>query len=378
MQKYQYNLPASSALCLTVFKALLLFMVITLGGCSMLGKPVEPPAPEVITIKVPPAPVEPAVVEPEPEPVTKPVPLPIPVPEIVIEKPVSLDVAIIISRDIENYHHLSNEIGRLITLKGGTFEPLYLYQQGAAEIIQQIKHEQRQQVVAIGLEAAKAAKMLQQIPVVFCQIYNYQDYNLVTEHLKGVSLIPSVDQQFKAWKEIVPELKQVGVIVGDGKQPIIEQATQSAAAHGIALISRAVKNDKEMWEEFRRLIPQVDGFWLLPDNRILSKRTLRNIVPYSVKHTTPLFTVNGLLLQDGAMISAAQVDSDIAEKVVTRLLATAPDNTIPGADIVPLELAHIIINTHTAKRFNLLIPNDNTEINIERWPSSEDSATLTQ
>ncbi len=377
MQKNRHNLPYSTTLRLAVFKALLLFMVITLGGCSMLGKPAAPPpAPEVITIEVPPAPVEPQIITPEPPPV--PEPKPAPLPEVAIETPVPLNVAIIISRDIENHNHLSSEIGRLITLKGGTFKPLYLYQQSAAEVIQQIKREQHQQVVAIGLDAAKAAKMLQQIPVVFCQIYNYQDYNLVTEHLKGVSLVPSVDQQFKAWKTIVPELKQVGVITGDGKQPFIEQATQSAAVRGITLISHTVKNDKEMWEEFRRLIPQVDGFWLLPDNRILSKRTLRNVVAYSTKHTTPLFTVNELLLEAGAMISATQVDSDIAEKVVKRLLATAPDNTIPGTDIVPLERAHIIINTQTAKRFNLLIPEGNTEIIIERWPSSEDSATLTQ
>jgi len=351
-----------------VVKIALLLMVITFGGCTTLHKADKAPTPPLETTSVPPAPpvaAESVVVMPTPEP--EPISIqPPPVPTSKIETPLPLNVAIIISRDLEKHHQLSDEIGRLITFNNGTFTPFHLYQQGAAEIILQIKREQYQQVVAIGLDAAKAAKMLQQIPVVFCQIYNYQNYNLVAPHFKGVSLIPAVDQQFEAWKEAMPALKRVGVIVGDGKQALIENATQKAAAHGITLISHTVNNDKAMWEAFRRLLPQVEGFWLLPDNRILSRRTLRNMADYSIKHTTPLFTVNGLLLEAGAMLSATQVDSDIAEKVVARLLASTPDNTIPGADITPLELAHITRNADTIKQFNLMIPKENTAIDSER------------
>ncbi len=352
-----------------VVKIALLLMVITFGGCTTLHKAEETPALPLETINVPPALVDPMVAtpipKPEPEPASEPVSVQAP-PANKIASPRPLNVAVIISRDLEKHHQLSDEIGRLITFNDGTFTPFYLYQQSAAEVILRITNERYQQVVAIGLGAAKAAKMLQQIPVVFCQIYNYQDYNLVSAHFKGVSLIPAVDQQFKAWKEAMPALKRVGVIVGDGKQAFIEEATQRATAHGITLISRTVNNDKAMWEAFRRLLPQVEGFWLLPDNRILSRRTLRNMADYSIKHTTPLFTVNGLLLEAGAMLSATQVDSDIAEKVVVRLLASTPDNTIPGTDITPLELAHITINTETTKKFNLMIPKENTEIHGER------------
>lgn len=348
-----------------VVKIALLLMVITFGGCTTFHKADEAPTPPLETISVPPIAAEPVVVTPIPAPASEPVSIEAP-PANRLASPQPLNVAIIISRDLEKHHQLSDEIGRLITFNKGTFTPFHLYQQGVAEVILQIKNEQYQQVVAIGLDAAKAAKMLQQIPVVFCQIYNYQDYNLVSAHFKGVSLIPAIDQQFKAWKETMPALKRVGVIVGDGKQAFIEEATQRASARGITLISRTVNNDKAMWEAFRRLLPQVEGFWLLPDNRILSRRTLRNMADYSIKHTTPLFTVNGLLLEAGAMLSATQVDSDIAEKVVARLLASTPDNTIPGADITPLELAHITRNADTIKQFNFMIQKENTAIDRER------------
>jgi len=341
-------------------------MIVTLGGCSILGKPLEPTTPEV-TIE-PPASVTPKVSIPKPPPA----------PVIVVETVKPLDVAIIISRDIENHHIIHHKIEQLINQEKGNVKPFYLYQQSSDEIIEQITQTQHQQVVAIGLEAAKAATMLQQIPVIFCQVYNYQDHDLVSEYIKGVSLVPAIDQQFKAWKTTLPTLKQVGIITGSGKQAFIDSAIQSAAAHDITLISRVVNNDKEMWNEFRHLTPQVDGFWLLPDNRILSKRTLRSIMSYSAKHTTPLFTINGLLLQAGVAISSSQVGNDVANKVVTRLLSITANNTIPGPDIEPLGQARTLVNTQTTKRFNLLIPKGYLSINLERWPSPQVNATLAQ
>jgi len=369
VQPDRNNLSIFATLRTPALSAVVLLMVAMIGGCSIISKPLEQPPPiESTVVETPVTKVEPAPVTPEPEPVSEPV--------ATVEIIEPLKVAIIISRDIENYHRLSSEIGHLIIREGGDFRPFYLYQQGAAEVIKQIKHEQYKQVVAIGLAATRATRMLQKIPVIFCQIYNYQDLNLISDQIKGVSLIPSVEQQIEAWKTLFPNLQRVGVISGEGKQNLIDRAASSAAERGITLIRRTARNDKELWHEFRRLIPQVDGFWLLPDNRILSKRTLRNIADYSTKHTTPLFTVNGLLLQEGAMISAFQVESDIARQVIERLLAIKPDNTIPGPAVVPLEQARVSMNTQVASRFNLLIHDDIAPASIEKWPSGLPDATI--
>jgi len=343
-------------------------MVITLGGCSIINQPLKGDAPEVQpeTIITPPkveAPIKPALTPPPTikTPVIKP-----------------LNVAILISRDIENHHIIYRKIEKLIHEKKGTVKSFYLYQQSATEIIEQIQNSPHQQIVAIGLAAAKAASKLHQTPVIFSQVYNYQDHNLVSAYIKGVSLMPSIDQQFQAWKAVIPELKRIATITGGGKQPFIDNAVKSAASHNIELISRTVSNDKEMWSEFRRLTPQVDAFWLLPDNRILSKRTLRSIINYSSKHTTPLLTINGLLLQAGAVISSTQIGDEIAQKVVSRLQSINPDNTVPGTDLEPLDQALIFINTQATQRLNLPIPDGDVTVNLERWPSPNVKATLAQ
>jgi len=339
-----------------------------LGACTIIEKPLAPATSEISVI-LPPS------VEPE----TLPIKPPAPATRIETVNAIkSLDVAVIISRDIDNHHIIYHKIKKLIIDKNGTVTPFYLYQKTATEIIQQIKISQHPQVVAIGLEAAKATSNLTQTPIIFCQVYNYQNHGLISDYIKGVSLVPSVDQQLKAWKTVFPGLKRVGFITGSGKQAFIDSAVKTAATYDITLINHTVNNDKEMWGEFRRLTPQIDAFWLLPDNRILSKRTLRNIVSYSAKHTTPLFTINGLLLQAGVVISSAQVGDDIAQKVVTRLLSVNPDNTVPGADVEALDQALSFINTQATERFNLSIPEKTMAVNLERWPSSGVNATLTK
>lgn len=349
-----------------LLRLLFFWLLVTLSGCSILQKPAEPPPPEQV--------VEETLV------VTPTVPTPPPIVKEVIKQPVvePLDVAIIISRDIGNYHELAAEIGITISATGGNFRPYYLYQQQPAALINTIKEQQHRQVVAIGLKAAKATDSLSDIPVIFCQIYNYQDHQLINEQRKGVTLVPSINKQLSAWKEILPSLTSVGVIIGKGKEHHIDQAEAVASQNGFTLVARTAKSDKELWLEYRRLVQQVDAFWLLPDNRILSKRVLRDMVNYSLKHDTPLLTINGLLLKAGALISAAQINSNVATTVVDRLNAANRHDGIPGEEVSPLDNARIILNTQVQKRYNIMISKEINVSNFERWPSPQVTATISR
>jgi ABC-type uncharacterized transport system substrate-binding protein len=69
-------------------------------------------------------------------------------------------------------------------------------------------------VVSIGLPAARVARGLSGKRVVFCQVFNYEDTDLVTSWMKGVAATPPVNEQFRVWKQLSPRLKRVGVITG--------------------------------------------------------------------------------------------------------------------------------------------------------------------
>ena len=51
---------------------------------------------------------------------------------------------------------------------------------------------QAQQIVAIGLTAAKVGQSFADTPMVFCQVYNFEQYDLLSDTTRGVDLLPCV------------------------------------------------------------------------------------------------------------------------------------------------------------------------------------------
>lgn len=199
-------------------------------------------------------------------------------------------------------------------------------------------------LVAIGPLAAQAASEQTTGRIVFCQVFNYQDLGLTAARIQGVSMLPPAELQFRAWKNLDPGLKRVGVITGRGHEALIAQARKAARRYGIELEHRVVQSDKEMLYAFKRLTPDIQGLWLLPDDRVLSRHVLRDIMAYSVKHKRQVVVFHPELLRLGALMSASSVDSDIAAQVITALHGTPKRDGSSATNLLPLSKIRIDIN----------------------------------
>jgi hypothetical protein len=74
-------------------------------------------------------------------------------------------------------------------------------------------------------------------------------------------------------------------------------------------------SDQETLYFFRRMIRDIDGFWLLPDNRILSARVLTEIVDRAKSRGVSVLVPSPGMLPIGATISVSTVASDIAARI---------------------------------------------------------------
>lgn len=171
-------------------------------------------------------------------------------------------------------------------------------------------------VVAIGLRAARSSVAMSTSPVVFSQVFNFAEHSLLTDRSRAVSSIAPFDLQFAEWKRIAPSVSTVGLIIGAGHEELITEAELAAQKHGLELELHVSGSDQETLYIFRRLVRRIDGFWLAPDNRILSKRVLNEIMSESSRHDVLVVVPNESMLQMGAAISMSAVASDIAGKIV--------------------------------------------------------------
>ncbi len=302
-----------------------LVVFVTLAGCSGLQQFGEP-APVTKTDVPSDAPVvvlPPPPVEPQPE---------------------RSRIAILLSDDVPTYEAIAD----LVTQRGrqNDYKILNLDRNPeiSASTLAEIKQFDPDKIVAIGLLAAKAGQEFADTPMVFCQVFNYQDHNLISPKSKGVKFLPPFSLQMEIWKELSPDLQTVGLITGPGQDELVAEIRKATGQYQVELLARTVHSDKEALYAFKQLTSQIQGFWLLPDNRILSPTVLREIVSYGRKHGNQTVVFSPQLLFLGADISFTSSDTDVADAVLKVLGGAADKNSLFGPPMTPLTTLRAEIN----------------------------------
>lgn len=325
--------PASRSLNPAQLAALCLLFI--LGGCAGVD-PVPPAAPEAGVEEVEPEP-EP---QPRPEPEAEPEPVPVPIePVEPVTEPAAPQVAVVLSDRSEGYERVAAEIIPML------YRPLVYNLSdrslSARAAFLAIADSAAEVVVAIGLRAAEAAAELSPVPVVYCQVFNFGTPEAPAIPVKGVSSIPPLALQLRAWKQLNPGLEKVGTIIGPGHRRLVDEAQTAAAGHGVEVEHRVAKSDRETLYFFKRMAPGIDGFLLFPDNRVLSVAVLKDILESAPRYDVQVAVFNAGLLDFGAALSATSLDRDIAATAlsVAERLAAGETDSIP--DLTPLNQVEI-------------------------------------
>ena len=283
------------------------------AGCTTVQPVPEPVSDEPVVVITEPATVS---VKP-PAPIKPPAPPPLP------------SVAIVLTNSQPAYADVATELAN-------HFDDYEIYDLGAdsrppVTILSLINDENPTAVIAIGLRAAQSSIAMSKQPVVFSQVFNYEHHKLLRENSRGIAALPPPDAQIATWKEIDPTISRIGVIIGEGHDDLITEAEVAAQRHGVELVIQVTRSDQETLYFFRRMIRDIDGFWLFPDNRILSTRVLQQMLEDAKRQRVPVNVPSDSMLSLGAMISMTSQASDIADTIVNvvRRIQAGKLNSVP-------------------------------------------------
>jgi ABC-type uncharacterized transport system substrate-binding protein len=308
----------------TIFKSSVGLLMLVLTGCaSVLPEP--DPAPPVVAQQI---------IEPLPEPGT-----------------VSPHVAVLLSESLPAYKNVSTEL--VAYLEDYKVYDLSDGRSSTRETFAEIDESDAELVVAIGLYAAKLAKSFATVPVIFGQVFNVNDSDLISDEMKGVAVLPPLELQAEAWRGMDPNLRNIGAILGAGHEDLIVEAEQAMKIQGFIFQYVVVKSDRETLYQFNRMVPDIDGFLLFPDNRILSPAVLTDILKVAARHQVQVAAFSELLLAHGAAFSANSVAADIAGKIAFALNEILDGDIDEIADLAPLSEIRIEVNPAMAQRYGL-------------------------
>jgi ABC-type uncharacterized transport system substrate-binding protein len=277
-------------------KGAVLLVAMAFAGCTTVQPVPEPVTDEPVVVVTEPSPVP---VEP---PVTVKPPPPLPSVAIVLtnSRPAYADVAQELSARFDDYE--------IYDLSKDSRPPV--------SILGLINDASPTAVIAIGLRAAQSSIAMSKQPVIFSQVFNHEHHKLLKENSRGIAVLPPLDAQIAAWKEFDPTISRIGMIIGEGHDDLITDAEVAAQRHDVELIVQVTRSDQETLYFFRRMIRDIDGFWLFPDNRILSTRVLQQMLEDANRQRVPVNVPSDAMLSLGAMISMTSQASDIADTIV--------------------------------------------------------------
>ena len=223
-------------------------------------------------------------------------------------------------------------------------------------VIRDIKNSSTVQVVAVGSKALEAVKGFKDKQIIYTQVLRHE--KRMAENIKGVSSLPSPEKLFKDWKKLSPSLTKVAVVAGNNLDIFLERAKKAAKAQGIELIVETVKTDKGFIYKSKKLKSDVDGQWILPDNRILSGKALKEVMAYASRRGRQIVVFSPNLLSFGGFFYVTPDLEAIANGVLQRLADSAGETPVFGDSVLPIMSHTMGINQNIAKQFNLVIPEE--------------------
>jgi len=311
----------------SVLRCSTLLVITVLSGCSLFGPKIEPLDDAVIVVV--PTELEPqkTVIKPRP-PAPPPEQSSLPSVAIVLtsSQPAFLDVANALVEHLDDFE--------LFNLSDSSQPPV--------TVLRVINDSDSGTVVAIGLRAAKSSVAMSDAPVIFSQVFNHQDHGLLTANSRGVAPLAPLEAQLAAWTKIDPGISRIGIIVGEGHDALINEAQLAAQKHNVELHIRIANSDQETLYLFRRMVQDIDGFWLFPDNRVLSARSLKEILEAARRSQVAVAVPNESMLNMGATISIATRAEDIAATIagIIRKIQSDGLQSIPA--ISPLSAIRVV------------------------------------
>lgn len=334
---------ARSSICRLFFP---IICVLALGACS--HAPVSSvETPPDITPEL----VEPELVQPQ---VVPPVVVQKAAPRKVVVKtaptdPEPLSVAVV-------YRATSDSDGEIVDALMASlerpYEVLALESMAEQDLLAYLRASNHSQVVAIGGRAAMLASDLEQ-QVVFAQVFNYQHSGLSAKGLSGVNMIPAPNQLFMQWQKLAPDLSRIAIITGAAMDDQVARITDVASGFGIIVEHYLVASDKEWLYAAKNVSANVQGFWLLPDHRVLSRRVLKEFMAHSIKHGKQVAVFNEYLLEFGGLLYVGINPEDVSARLIEQLNRLLADSTGNSANVRALQQADIEVNRHAAEQLQL-------------------------
>ncbi|MBY7666441.1 ABC transporter substrate-binding protein [Vibrio ordalii] len=234
----------------------------------------------------------------------------------------------------------------------------------AVQIARQFVGENPDVLVGIATPTAQAlVSATKTIPVVFTAVTDPVGAKLVKKleqpgkNVTGLSDLSPVEQHIELIKEIMPNVKSIGVVYNPGEAnavSLIELLKSSTQKHGIKLIEATALKSADVQTATQAIASKSDIIYALIDNTVAS--AIEGMIVSANQAKTPVFGAATSYVERGAIASLGfdyyQIGVQTADYVVAILEGQAPGKL----DVKVAKGSDLMINKTAAEKLGVTIP----------------------
>ncbi|WP_165311736.1 ABC transporter substrate-binding protein [Vibrio ziniensis] len=234
----------------------------------------------------------------------------------------------------------------------------------AVQIARQFVGEKPDVLVGIATPTAQAlVSATKTIPVVFTAVTDPVGAKLVSKmeqpgkNVTGLSDLSPVEQHVELIKEIMPNVKSIGVVYNPGEAnavSLMELLKTSTQKHGITLVEATALKSADVQSATQAISAKSDIIYALIDNTVAS--AIEGMIVAANQAKTPVFGAATSYVERGAVASLGfdyyQIGVQTADYVAAILEGAAPGSL----DVKVAKGSDLVINKTAADKLGLEIP----------------------
>jgi putative ABC transport system substrate-binding protein len=136
------------------------------------------------------------------------------------------------------------------------------------------------------------------------------------------------------------------------------EATRQATISNFRLEGLPVESEKEVPQQLRALLENVEALWLMPDSTVLTNESVRFILESALARQIPVIGFSPEFTRLGALLSMSVNYGDVGREtglLVTRIL---DEERLLPLNPVPIERLKITVNLKTARFLGMTFPKE--------------------
>jgi putative tryptophan/tyrosine transport system substrate-binding protein len=224
-------------------------------------------------------------------------------------------------------------------------------------------------VVAVGLKAALAAKIeIVDVPIVYMMVLDPLKHQLTANNMTGTLLEIPIGRQLKIMRTFLPAVHRLGTLYDPAKTSSrVTDAMRQAIISDFQLRGLPVESEKEVLQQLRTLLSDVEALWLMPDSTVLTNESIRFILESALEHQIPVIGFSPEFTRLGALLSMSVNYSDVGRETGQLAKRILDGERLMPHNPLPIERFKITVNLKTARFLGITFPKDLTNLIDETY-----------